>query len=204
MRKWIRWPVRLLAAIGFICLVVTFTPLVSWWASALAGPWWDSKGETLVVLSGSNLDSDIIGDSSYWRSVYAVLVYREGGVRRIILSGGGGAIKPIAELMRGVLETSGVPSEVIEVESKAQSTRESVLLLKPILQKLDGRAVLLTSDYHVFRASRAFQKENVPLLPRPIPDALKRAARWQKRWGVFLELVSETTKIGYYAARGWI
>ena len=64
--------------------------------------------------------------------------------------------------------------------------------------------MLLTSDYHMLRAKRAFLKLGVVVQPRPIPDALKRATNWQGRWPVFLDLVSETTKILYYRARGWI
>jgi hypothetical protein len=40
--------------------------------------------------------------------------------------------------------------------------------------------------------------------PRPFPDALKRANSWRQRWPVFLDLVAETAKIGYYLARRWI
>jgi uncharacterized SAM-binding protein YcdF (DUF218 family) len=62
----------------------------------------------------------------------------------------------------------------------------------------------MTSEYHMFRASRVFQKAGVNVAPRPIPDALKRAGVTLKRWPVLVDELSETVKIGYYAARGWI
>ncbi len=71
-----------------------------------------------------------------------------------------------------------------------------------MLQGLPGRAVLLTSDYHVFRATRAFRKAGVAVLARPIPDARKRAANWDRRWDAFQDLVIETAKTGYYFLRG--
>jgi uncharacterized SAM-binding protein YcdF (DUF218 family) len=73
-----------------------------------------------------------------------------------------------------------------------------------MLRDTPERKVLLTSDYHMFRAFRAFQKAGLNVLSRPIPDARKRAARWLYRWWVFLDLSSETMKIVYYRARGWI
>jgi len=82
--------------------------------------------------------------------------------------------------MRGVLETSGVPSEVIEVESKAQSTRESVLLLKPVLQKLAARGPAYERLSRVPGLPRVPKGER-PAAPPPF-RRLKRATRWQKRW----------------------
>jgi uncharacterized SAM-binding protein YcdF (DUF218 family) len=197
--------VRLAAAIGFLWLAVTFTPLVYWWGTALAGPWADPQGETLVVLAGSSADADMIGASTYWRCLYAVMVYREGGVRRIITSGGGPpGLLPVAELMRDYLEGNGVPRGTVVVEPRATSTRESALFLRPILQGISGRVVLLSSDYHMFRATRAFRKAGIDVLPRPIPDVRKRAMRWNRRWDAFQDLVIETTKIVYYFLRGWI
>ena len=67
-----------------------------------------------------------------------------------------------------------------------------------------GRKVLLTSDYHTFRAVRALRKTGVMVIPRPIPDGVKRAGSWNLRWDVFQDLLIESTKIAYYWARGWI
>lgn len=205
MKRLLRWPVRLLAAIGFLWVIVTFTPLVYWWGTALAGPWGDPRGETLVVLAGSSVDADMIGANTYWRCLYALLIYRGGGVRQIIASGGGqpGQL-PVAELMRNYLEGSGVPRGTVLVEPRAGSTRQNALFLRPMLQGIPGRVVLLSSDYHMFRATRAFRKVGLDVLPLPIPDVRKRAMSWNRRWDAFQELVIETTKIGYYYYRGWI
>ncbi|RPI12576.1 MAG: YdcF family protein [Acidobacteriales bacterium] len=200
-----RWPLRLLAALGLLLVLVTFTPLVSWWARLLAGPWNDPPGEVLVVLTGSGIDSSILGESSYWRAVYAVLVYREGrGLRKILLSGGGGENESSALAMRTFLEASAVPGGIIRTETHSRSTRESALQVTRVLRDTPGRKVLLTSDYHMFRAARAFRKAGMVFEPRPFPDAIKRATRWQGRWPAFLDLVVETAKIGYYMAHGWI
>ena len=64
--------------------------------------------------------------------------------------------------------------------------------------------VLLTSDYHMYRAHRVFAKQGIQVEPRPIPDVLKRGAGWRGRWPAFLDLLTESAKILYYRARGWI
>ena len=183
-------------------LAVTFTPLVNWWAEQLAGKWSDPKGDVLIVLTGSQASNGMLGESSYLRSQYAVLAYREGWVRTVLISGGGNP--PTATAMRDFMVCQGVPGSIILTETNSASTRESALNLAKSLQNTPGRKVLLTSDYHMFRARRAFSKAGLEVLARPIPDARKRAAGWRGRWPAFMELLVESAKIGYYFVHGWI
>ncbi len=78
MRKGARFIVGVLAAIGFLFVLVTFTPINFWWASHLAGAWNDPVGEMLIV-PGADAVQGSIGYSSYWRSVYAVRAWKQGG-----------------------------------------------------------------------------------------------------------------------------
>ena len=199
-----RWIVRLFASIGFLFVLVTVTPIDGWWISRLAGPWNDPKGDVLVVL-GSDSVRDVIGWSSYWRSVYAVRAWREGGFRQLVICGGSAnGDVPVSERMGEFMVSQGIPVSVIHVEAKSHSTRENALFAKPILDTLPGRKILMTSDYHMFRAYRVFRKAGIQTEPRPLPDAAKQIGSWGNRWPVFLGLCVETVKIGYYSARGWI
>src|SRR5947209_2588871 len=122
-----------LAALGALVIVVSGTPLVSWWAGRLAGSWNDPKGDVLVVLGGSMADADILGPNSFVRAQYALLAWRQDHFRQIVLSGGGLPGTPVASLMKDFLVMHGVPAEQIMTETKAASTRENVRNLKPIL-----------------------------------------------------------------------
>lgn len=200
-----RTSVRASALLGLAVVLVTFTPLVGWWAVQLAGPWTDTRGDVMIVLTGNALSNGLIGETSYWRSAYTVMAWREGGWRQVIVSGGGGgASLPVGEAMKIFLESGGIPADAILADSQSLSTRESALNLARILPKAPGRRILLTSDYHMYRAIRALRKAGVVAIPRPIPDATKRATSWNLRWEVFQDLLIETSKIGYYWGRGWI
>lgn len=190
--------------LGLAVMVVTCTPLVRWWAVALAGPWTDPRGDVMIVLTGNVLGNGIIGETSYWRSAYTVMAWREGGWRQVIVSGEGGASFPGNEAMKVFLESGGIPEGAILADTQSLSTRESALNLARIVPQMPGRKILLTSDYHMFRAVRAFRKAGVTIIPRPIPDAIKRAGSWNLRWQVFQDLLIETSKIAYYWGRGWI
>ncbi len=194
-----------LMSIGLLYVVVTTTPLVGWWSSSLAGSWNDPKGDILIVLGSEIQSADgMIGLSTYWRSVYAVRVWREGGFREMILVGGPSENWTIAGAMKRFVLSQGVPEEAVKVEGRSLSTRENALYTRDLLVGTPGRKILLTSDYHMFRALRTFRKAGLEVAPRPVPDGLKQAARWQTRWPMFIGLVVETGKIGYYWARGWI
>lgn len=196
--------VRLLACLGCIVILVTFTPVDYYWTKLLGGRHYETSGSVLIVLSDSNIAGEFMGQGSYIRAVYAVRAYRTGNYRRIIISGGSKPGTPVASLMRDYMVASNVPRELVTVEADSASTRDSAQNLRSLLLGLPSAATLLTSDYHMFRASRTFAKQGVRVLPQPIPDAEKRSTRWYLRWPVFVELLIETVKIGYYWGRGWI
>lgn len=190
---------NLFAMLGVLVTVIFATPLVDWYGNRLAGRWEDPPGDILIVLGGGATGDMLLGLDSYWRAAYAVQAYRQGPFKKILICGG-----VISPAIRGFMVGSGVPAAVVETEDRSTSTRENALYAAEILRGEPGRKVLLTSDFHMFRAHRAFRKAGLEVLPRPLGDARKRAARWYGRWPAFLDEVVETVKIGYYFARGWI
>lgn len=192
----------LLASIGAVAVLATVTHVVSWYAGKLAGPWNDPKGDVLIVLSGSSSDGGELGYSSYLRAQYAANAYKE-GFHTVVVSGGG-LPRPQAQVMAEFLEFRGVPPAAIRIETVSTSTRENALFLRPLLAQLPGRKVLLTSDFHMFRAYRVFRKAGIDVAPRPIPDARKRGSSWRRRWPAFIDVLEESVKILYYRARDWM
>lgn len=185
-------------------MLVTFTPIVGLWANALSGPWLDARGDVLIVLGGAADNDGVMGQSSYLRSTYALMAYTQGGFREVVISGGTQDATPVAESIRRYLVCLGIPAAAIHIEPHSLSTRENALFTKPILDRLPGRKVLLTSDYHMTRAHRAFTKAGVDVSPWPVPDVLKRVGRPQYRWDAFLDVTRETVALAYYFVRRWI
>ena len=199
-----RTSTRLLTAVGALFVLATVTPIDYWWATALSDNWNDPPGDVLIVLGGSTLDYGLVGGSSYWRGVYATLCYRQAGYSRIILSGGPPGESSAALALRQFLVGQGVPERVIQVEDRSSTTRENALYTAELLRGVPGRKLLLTSDYHMYRAIRSFRKAGLDVASLPFPDVRKRVNSWLGRWPAFIDLVQETAKIGYYRARGWI
>ncbi|MBI3681993.1 MAG: YdcF family protein [Acidobacteria bacterium] len=194
----------MLAAIGLVVVVCTLTPLTFWLATWLAGPWHDPKGDVLIVL-GAEMEKDgFPGRVTFRRAMYAARVWREGGFARIVVCGSSDQDIAVARVMRDYLIFSGVPQAAIIEEPTSRSTRENALYAARILAGEPGTKVLLTSDYHMFRAHRAFLKAGLVVSPRPIPDIRSRHSRVEQRWALVTELIREAAQIGYYFARGWI
>ena len=193
---------RALAAVGLLFLVVTATPVVGWWALWLSGTWQAPRGETLIVLGADSMGEGMLGYSSYLRAYSAVQVWREGGVREVLILGRG-----VSGPMREYLIQHGVPAAVVTAETESGTTLENAVAARRLLvgrQLSAGRGlVLLSSDYHMRRAAAVFRRQGLAVVTVPFPDALKRAGNWADRWGLAWGLGVETVKVGWYRVRGW-
>jgi uncharacterized SAM-binding protein YcdF (DUF218 family) len=191
------------AVVGTLVLMVTFSPIVPWTAARLAAGWTDTDRNVLILLIASGdpgmPGGRFIGIETYWRTAYALEAWHSGHFHTILACGQGSA-----ETIKPLLVAYGVPESAILVENRSISTHENAVFAKPLLARLSGPFVLLTSDFHMLRASRCFAHEKIHVATRPVPDILKRSGSLQLRWECFWILVEEIGKIGYYGARGWI
>ena len=190
---------NLFVCLGICLFTVTILP-PAWYGRWLAHPWTEAHAPTLIVLGGDSVRDGMMGESSYWRAVWAVDVWREGGVKQIVVSGD----TQTAASMRTWLIEQGVPADAVLLENRSRTTRENALFTAELLRDIPGPYLLVTSDIHVWRAQRAFRKAGLNVLPRPAPDALKRGNDWRNRWRVFLDIGDECAKIAYYASKQWI
>jgi len=198
LRRMARVTQKILAVFGLLILLVVATPLVSWWARLYAGPIDQPKGEILIVLSAAKDENGGISYSSYWRARQAVYAWQTGGFSRIVISGGGGPG------IQNYLLANGVPPSAMIAEWRSQSTRESGINVARLLKNLPGKRVLLTSDFHMYRAIRVFRKAGVDAAPMAVPDILHSTQGWPGRFGACWTMVLESTKIVDYKLRGWI
>lgn len=199
IRRLLRTLVYLLACLGGLVVLITIAP-PRWYVNLLAGPWPEPRGAVLIVLGGDVTDNGMLGQTSYWRSLFGVLTWRGSSFRQVVLSGDLRTTKP----MRDFLVCQGVPAEAILIEDRSTSTRENALFTTQFVRDIPGPYVLLTSDYHMFRAHRAFARAGLVVTPYPFSDVLKTFSDPRWRWTGFMVLVSETLKIVYYWVQGWI
>jgi uncharacterized SAM-binding protein YcdF (DUF218 family) len=195
----------ILTATGAFFFLVTFTPLVPWAAAKLTTGWTETNRGTLILLSADDVTfpgpepNRAVGLTSYWRAMEAIYIWRQGRFSKLLISGehSGETIKPL-------LIANGVPEDAILVEGRSHSTRENALYCQTMLADLPSPYVLLTSDYHTYRASRAFARANVRVETITAPDILKRTTGRVARWQCFWDLSAEYCRVAYYRFKGWI
>ncbi len=78
----------------------------------------------------------------------------------VIVSGGQGDNEPISEAagMKQYLTDAGIGEERILTETLSQSTRENLEFSGRLLDRENDRVVIVTNNFHVFRALRLAQK----------------------------------------------
>lgn len=198
LRRAGRLAYHLLAAIGLAVALVVFTPFVSWWAHAYSGPLAQPKGEVLILLAAAADDRGGISFSSYWRARQAVYAWQTGGFQKIVISGGGGPG------IYNYLVAEGIPRDALLAEWRSRSTRQNAEETARLLQGIPGRRVLLTSDFHMYRALGVFRKQGIDVDPMPVDDVLRLTKHWYGRLPSFQTMAIETAKIIDYELHGWM
>ena len=147
----------------------------------------------------------------------ALWLWRAGRVRRILVSGGSGAVLATAQTEAAdlvvLLRLAGVPPAAIWQETRSRNTRENALFSRQFLvaHPEADTLVLVTSAFHMRRALGCFRQ--VGLRPhafpadvrttdrQPTPDYwLLPSAEALARWGLLLH---EMAGWAVYKARGW-
>lgn len=122
-----------------------------------------------IVLGGfaayNPADSIIEFNNSSDRLNKTIELYKQGKIKKIIVSGGEGTLiktgKTEAEITGLYLHAIGIPDSVVILEQQSKNTIENVLEIKKLI-KTDGRnCLLITSGYHMRRSLAIFKKHGM-------------------------------------------
>lgn len=175
---------RMALAAGIVVLWVGSTPL---FAGLVTAPLEDSfpsapissavAVDAIVVLGGGitatavpEADPGVGGGAD--RLVQALLLWRAGKAKTIIVSGGNlpwsRSARSEAEVAADLLQRLGVPPDAIIVDSKARNTRENAVETRAIWDQHGFRSgILVTSAFHMPRAFASFRRVGLELTPWP-------------------------------------
>lgn len=179
-----RWLVRLclllaLAGVAYLARA----PLLSALGGMLVSADRMERADAAVVLSG---EDSLNGE----RVLAGVRLYREGWVRKLVLSGGAWPYhRHETDFSLPLAISRGVPREdVIAVPHGAQSTTaEAEIIVKEIEPRGIRTFYVVSSDYHTARARRIFRKVShgrLRVLAYPAhSDWFKPDSWWQSREG---------------------
>ena len=135
------------------------------------------NADAIVILGGATYSPDaprpmVEVNEHGDRLFYGAKLYREQKAPMIIVAGGriawSGQSRPESEDMAQLLQMLGVPPSAIIQESKSLNTYQNAVNVKQILDELNiQRILLVTSAFHLPRASLIFEKLGVQTIAAP-------------------------------------
>lgn len=130
-----------------------------------------------IVLSGIVQTHQQPADRVYMqrgadRLLHALLLYRKGIIKKILISGGNydSTVTPEAEQLKQVLLLAGIPAKDIIVEPYALNTVENARYTAVLLRDHfpQGRYLLITSAFHMRRTLGCFRQAGIEADPFPV------------------------------------
>ncbi|MEZ5404552.1 MAG: YdcF family protein [Bryobacteraceae bacterium] len=137
-----------------------------------------ASAQAIVVLAGqiryafpAPVDP-LPGPGTALRCHHAAWLYQNGFDLPIFVSGGpvgSGKRAPVAaDVMKSALVGLGVPASRVFTESRSANTHENAVESAQILRKAGfERILLVTEAFHMRRASAAFRKQGIDVVPAP-------------------------------------
>jgi uncharacterized SAM-binding protein YcdF (DUF218 family) len=150
------------------------------------------QAEVMVVLGGGTETPDpprsiVEVNGSGDRLLYAVWLYQQGKAQHILLSGGALDWTVVntspAQDMSTLMQMLGVPEQAIWLQQDSRNTYEDAVNCARILrEKGINRVLLVTSAWHMPRAVKLFQAQELDVIPLPT-DYNVTQADWERLWG---------------------
>ena len=135
----------------------------------------EKKYDVAVVLGGiSDFDGNynmLEFNESSDRIIHAIKLYKQGFVKKILLSGGTGTMIGLdireAPNLKKYLTEIGVNEEDIILEKKSRNTKENASYSAVILNNKfkNGNFLLVTSAIHMRRSLLCFEKQGIKITP---------------------------------------
>ncbi len=131
------------------------------------------RGETAIVL-GAAAVGDIPSPVFAARLDHATTLYREGRVKRVLVTGGRSPEDTLSEAEAGCayLQARGIPGAAILREDRSRTTRQNLDNAAAILGEARAQPVLIVSDpLHMRRAMGMAGAAGLSAQPSPTPSS---------------------------------
>jgi uncharacterized SAM-binding protein YcdF (DUF218 family) len=130
---------------------------------------------------------------------HAARLYKEGGIRLLVPTGGLGEHPPSEALvMARILREEGVPESDVLQEDRARNTWDSAQLVAGMADKLGVKSVVVVTDpVHCVRTVAAFRRAGLMASAEPVYSSPMWRGKWRRRG----QLVREIGALAWYRMR---
>lgn len=153
--KWFKWIFVILCTIGLVVFAIIEGMIMDGFGAAaspgadyciILGAQWKENGPSYVLQKRLDAALDYLNEN-------------EGTM--VIVSGGQGGNEPVSEAegMKEYLMNAGIAEERIITEDKSTNTNENLINSSEFLDKENDRVVVVTNNFHIFRACGIARKQ---------------------------------------------
>ena len=158
------WPIQVQAALtGLYLCIMALAGYVALCFVVFAGTSWlyrrlplRFRPEAIIVLGAGLLGGDRVPPLLAGRLAKAREVQDAHDPRPLLITSGGQGpdeTLPEGEAMRRHVIQAGTPAELVVAETRSRNTRENLVLSRELLPDAQAPVVVVTSNYHAFRAA---------------------------------------------------
>lgn len=143
------------------------------------------SADAIVVLSGM-LGINEIGDSTYveWgdpdRFFGGIALFKAHKAQKLVFTGGkmpwDKAKKTEGDVLKEYAIQNGIPAKKIFVTKDVENTADEAVAVKELISP-SKKIILVTSAYHMYRASRLFEKDGIKVIPYKVDYKLARSLK---------------------------
>jgi uncharacterized SAM-binding protein YcdF (DUF218 family) len=143
------------------------------------------SADAIEVLSGM-LGINEVGDSTYveWgdsdRFFGGIALFKAGKAQKLVFTGGkmpwDKAKKTEGDVLKEYAISNGIPTEKILVTNEVEKTADEALAVKELISP-SKRIILVTSAYHIYRAQRLFEKQELKVIPYKVDYKVARSLK---------------------------
>ena len=130
------------------------------------------SADAIVVLSGM-LEINEVGNSTYveWgdpdRFFGGIALFKAGKSQKLVFTGGkmpwDKAKKTEGEILKEYAISNGIPSDKILVTKDVENTADEAVAVKELISP-NNKIILVTSAFHMYRATRLFEKQGFEVI----------------------------------------
>lgn len=200
---------RALVAYAVALLLILHTPISEWLAQPLyLPPVPVGTADAIVVLEAWAFDDGELNESGLRRAMRGADLYRLGVAKVVIVTGTkaspdrrGSALAPMAQ----VITQNGVPGDALLLEEASANTWESAVHVAEMARQRGWTNVALVTDAsHMLRASLAFKRQGLNVVPSSTQPWELGGAQPSLRLKRIGTLLHEYGGLIYYWWREWI
>jgi len=212
-----------LLAIGVTGTLLLSMNAVAWMLSRPLEGWYENgpvppeSADAIVILAGTvhapsvNRPYVFVVQDTYQRLQHGVWLFKHWKPLPILVCGGPlNDVPPQSLTMKHVLESEGVPSDLIWVETRSRSTHENAEYGSQVLRQHGiSRIALVVEANSMARAAASFRKAGITVIPAPIRftdldfSIMDILPNW-RAISLNGETVHELVGLAWYRLRGWI